>query len=208
MDHIKLIYKQTAEARQPQKMYHYKPSDNCVSATSDSSREEIKPPTALSMATLLTSCAQQCAILARRLESTQKRAIVVRQLESLKRTDQGEKTGPILSLSLSVVRLRLRLWGQLVSGVFSDLGVYCSGAAHPFRVLVKINGIICELDVMVNTILQDTRYEVREVLLFQRSFRSRYYCRVSAESICARQSPHTAPEYGIKLASYPKSLSP
>lgn len=119
----------------------------------DSPREEIKPPTALFVGTLLITCTQQCAI-------------VVRRLEMLEKADQSEILGFMLSLSLSVVELRLRLWGQIASGFFDSSMAY-SSSIHPLQILVKINGIICELDVVINTLLRDTQPEVSEALLFR-----------------------------------------
>lgn len=118
-------------------------------AISDTSLRETKTATALSAVTLLTTCTQQCAI-------------VVRRLEALEKRDQGEMAGLMLSLSLSVVELRLRLWGQIASGFVENSTVYRSSSIYPLQTLIKINGIICELDVVVNTLLRDTQLEVRE----------------------------------------------
>lgn len=114
---------------------------------SDTSPRETRTATALSAVTLLTACTQQCAI-------------VVRRLEALEKSDHGEMAGLMLSLSLSVVELRLRLWGQIASGFAENLTVYRSSSIYPLQTLVKINGIICELGVVVNISLWDTQPEV------------------------------------------------
>lgn len=116
---------------------------------SNTSPRETRTATALSAVTLLTDCTQQCAI-------------VVRRLEALEKSDHGEMAGLMLSLSLSVVELRLRLWGQIASEI---LAVYRSSSIYPLQTLVKINGIICELGVVVNTLLWDTQPEVRDTPL-------------------------------------------
>lgn len=116
-------------------------------------QEENKPNTALSACALLDTCTQQCAI-------------VVRRLEDLEKISSSGTMGLMLPLSLSVVKMRLHLWGGIATGPFDSLVEYYPrySADHHFQTLVKINGVICELDVVVNTLLQDidTQDEVSE----------------------------------------------
>lgn len=142
----------------------------------NSPRTELKPPTALSTGTLLTTCTQQCAI-------------VVRRLERLENPNQGGITGLMLSLSLSVVELRLRLWGQIASGSFDSSTAY-SSSIHPLQTLVKINGIICELDVVVNTLLRDTQPEVCETPTLPKLSAGGVFVQ-GLKTICAYAKVHT-----------------
>lgn len=144
----------------------------------DSPRKELKPPTALSAGTLLTTCTQQCAI-------------VVRRLEKLETLNQGGINGLMLSLSLSVVELRLRLWGQIASGCFDSSTAYCFSSIHPLQTLVKINGIICELDVVVNTLLRDTQPEVCEAPTLPKKKSTGGVFVQGLKSICAYAKVHT-----------------
>lgn len=156
------MYMQTVDSRQPQgnRIDGYRHGVVVLNdrrpkpahTISDNSPREVRTATALSAVTLLTTCTQQCAI-------------VVRRLEALEKRDPREMAGLMLSLSLSVVELRLHLWGQIASGFAENLTVYRSSSMYPLQTLVKINGIICELDLVVNTLLRDTQPEVRDAPL-------------------------------------------
>lgn len=155
---------------------------------------EKKPNTALSGCALLVSCTQQCAI-------------VVRRLEDVEKTDKGGMVALLLPLSLSVIKLRLHLWGQIAAESLDDSAVHYSSVDHPFQTLVKVNGIICELDVVVNALIQDTEDEVCGLFPFG------FIIGFVGEGLellrnkRARHSLPTLPEIGIRLANCSKNSS-
>lgn len=157
---------QTVDVRPPQSVYPPSTSvwgdkrrvkSSCSSSPSSHTAPGASPMEAKTSSALptgrsfLTTSIQQCAV-------------VVRRLGVLEKLAHGEMAGFMLSLSLSVVELRLRLWAQIASGLFDDSALNRPSSAYPVQNMIGINGIICELDVVVNTLLRDTQPEVSDAL--------------------------------------------